>query len=182
MMGEGEEPMEILDQLERGRIGVAEALRLLEEQPAEASSEQARRRPERAWGWLWLISFASGLVLTVLGGWLASLGGWWWLGPALLIGLPVMTVAAVSRDSAWFHLSVQHTRRHGPRRVAIHLPLPVNAAAWILRLAGPWIPRLDRTTIDELLVALEGSVSASRPITIEVDDDGSGERVQVNLG
>jgi len=62
------------------------------------------------------------------------------------------------------------------------MPLPLRISAWFLRTFGNWIPQLRRTSVDELLVALEEGVSAENPITINVAEGERGERVEVRLG
>jgi len=41
---------------------------------------------------------------------------------------------------------------------------------------------LDETAIDDLILALEASLSADQPIYIEVDEGESGEKVKIILG
>lgn len=135
------EPMEILDQLERGHIGVEEAVHRLGGEAGGAGGPGGS--VAGGWfNWWWLAPFFVGLGLTALGGWLAVQGAWWWLGaaPALAIGIPLMTLAAISRASPWVQIRFLDTRRSGSRRFSISLPIPVRIAAGAVRLAGPWIP------------------------------------------
>jgi hypothetical protein len=56
-------------------------------------------------------------------------------------------------------------------------------ASWGLRRWGRYAGSLDATAVDELLLSLEGNLSADNPIHIEVhEDDESGEKIQVYLG
>jgi hypothetical protein len=56
-------------------------------------------------------------------------------------------------------------------------------ASWGLRRWGRYAKSLDATAVDELLLSLEGNLSADNPILIEVnEDDESGEKIQVYLG
>jgi hypothetical protein len=174
--------MEILDQLEKGDIGVDEAVRRL-----GGDGEAAARGAGRSAGWMewwWLLPFGVGLGLTALGGWLASVGGAWWLVavPALLVGIPLMTLAAASRGSPWVYLRYLDRRRGRGTRLFLGLPIPVGLAAGILRIAGPWIRGLDATAVDEFLQALDGSLSRDRPLVVEVSESDEGERLVVSFG
>jgi hypothetical protein len=175
--------MEILDQLEKGDIGVEEAVKRLGGE-AEAERSGDGRRPAGWMEWWWLVPFSLGLAFTALGGWLASLGGGWWVGavPALLIGIPVMTLAAASRDSPWVYLRYLDRRRGRGARVFLGLPVPVGLAAGVLRVVGPWIRGLEATAVDEFLQALDGSLSRDRPLVVEVSESDEGERVVVSFG
>jgi hypothetical protein len=181
-METGGEPMEILKQLESGNIGVEEAVKRLGS--AGDGGRGAEEGDARGWmSWWWLAPFFIGVGLTALGGWLGALGGWWWLGaaPALLVGIPLMTLAAISRDSPWVEIRFHTTRRSGSHRFFISLPIPVRLAAGAVRLVGPWIRSLDATVIDEFLMALDGSLSRDRPLVVEVSESEEGERVVVSF-
>lgn len=173
----------ILDELEEGRIGVDEALRRLEGQDSAQTDKAPPVAAGGGRGW-WLIPFWIGFGLTALGGWLAALGGGWWFGavPLLLVGIPLMTLGAISRTSPWVHVRIRAAEDARTRRIAISLPIPVRLVAWIARAFGHRIPGLDDTALDELMMALDGDVSAESPLTIEINDDEDGERIQVYLG
>ncbi len=180
-MDDKQESGKILSDLEAGKIDVGEALRQLEDPPAAAPAPAVRT--VRGWPDWWLVPLALSLALTAFGGWVASYQGWWWLlaGPALCLGIFGMVASVLSRTSPWVHIRVR-SRRPGGDRFSISLPIPVRLVAWGLRMAGPWTPGLDRTTVDELLMALDGNVSAESPVYVLVDDDEDGERVEVTLG
>jgi len=114
----------------------------------------------------------------------ATLGGWWWLcaGSLLLMGIPLLTLAAATSRSPWVHVRVNTGQDSWPRRIAISLPLPIRFTAWILRAFGPHMNGLDQTAIDELLLALDEGVFSEGPIFVEVDESTTGEKVQVYLG
>jgi hypothetical protein len=170
-MDENQRRMRILESLDQGRIGVDQALRDL---------EGGRRVGPRMQGW-WLALFVPGLAFTAGAGWMAAQGGGWWIGAlaALAVGLPLMALGAAARSSPWIHV-----RLAGRRGRALHLglPLPLQLVAAGLRAAAPWAPGLDRTVLDELLLALDGQAGREAPITIELHEGGDGERVHVVLG
>ena len=184
-MSTSDQRMSILAQVEAGEINVDEALSRLQEvdRPVEPPAG-GEARVEKRYRYWWLIVLAVGLGVAGLGAWLATLGGWWWLcaGPLLLLGVSTSVLAVVSRNSIWVHLRVHTGQDSWPRRIAISMPLPLRISAWFLRTFGNWIPQLRRTSVDELLVALEEGVSAENPITINVAEGERGERVEVRLG
>lgn len=175
--------MEVLDELEGGRIDAAEALRRLEAGPSEPEDAPPAGvgRGRRAW---WLVPFCIGLGLTALGGWLAALGGGWWFGavPLLLIGIPLMALGAISRTSPWVHVRIRSREGSRPRRIVISLPIPLRPVAWVFRTFRPWIHGLDDTAIDELILTLDGNVSPESPLYVHVDDEEDGEQIEVFLG
>jgi hypothetical protein len=179
-MNEDQDRDRILHDLESGQIDVDEALRRLDRETAGPVEEtEITPRPKDGW----LILFAGAIALMALGGWLGSLGGWWWLGggPALALGVAGVALAVVSRTSPWVVIRVT-SRESGRRRFTLGLPVPVRQAAWSLRVFGPWIPALNRTAVDDLLMALDGQLSNGRPLHVLIDDEGEGERVEVYLG
>lgn len=179
--------MQILDKLDRGLIEVEEAERLLESQAdthdfSQSVSEEVHEKPKIDEGWLILFSF--GLAATVTGAWTASLGGWWWLfaGPALLAGVLLVTLAAWSRSAPWIHIRWKSRRDPWPRRLEVHLPIPVGVAAWAVRAFGRHSDALCSTGVDELLEALEGQLSRETPLYVQVDEGENGEHIEVRFG
>jgi hypothetical protein len=51
-----------------------------------------------------------------------------------------------------------------------------------LKFASRWSPRLKDTNVDELIVALNDSVTRDEPLFIDVQEGADGERVQVYIG
>lgn len=179
---------EILRLLEEGEMDVDEAVRRLEEGQAVAAPAAPARvgtsPTVKRWRWWWMMPFAVGLAFTALGGWLASLGGWWWVGvvPALAVGIPLMTLAAASGRWPWVHVRIDTGGGEWPRRIAISLPLPLGVTAWLLKRFSHRLPGLDETAIDELLIALQGNVSKDEPLSVLVEEGDAGERIEVYLG
>jgi hypothetical protein len=173
-MTEDKSQLGVLQELEEGRIDVREAVRRLEE-PTVPTTGGARR--SRNW---WLIPLAFGMAFLGGGGWLGSLGGWWWLlaVPLLLVGTLLTVLASASSTSPWIFVRVRH---RGGRPVHVWVPIPVRAAAWAIKMARPWVPGLDTTAIDELLMTLEGELGSERDLVIEVDDGYGDERVRVDF-
>jgi hypothetical protein len=175
--------MGILNKLEAGEIDAATAADLLEGiEPAAVENTPADYSDRRRiW---WLIPFALAMAVVAGGIAIGQVGGWWWLlaAPMLLVGGIVLVLLIASIGSPWVHVRVDTGQVSWPRRIAISLPLPLRVSAWVLQTFGVHIPGLDNTSLDELLVALEGSLTAGQPLQIDVDEGGSGERIQVYLG
>ena len=182
MMAE-QEAMDILRQVENGELDAETAATLLEEEPAPEVVERASDIPNRWSGW-WLIPFAVTLIVIAAGIAIGQQGGWWWLlaGPLLLVGGVVLILLLASIGSPWVHIRVHTGQDSWPRRIAISLPLPLRVSAWGLRMFGVYIPGLEHTSLDELLLALDEGFSTGEPIQIDIDEGESGERVQIYLG
>ncbi len=180
-MEENKERLDVLGALEAGQIDVQEALRRLDS-PGEPPPEDMPPELGRPWQDRWLFPFCLGLGLIALGGWLAVLGAWWWIGAsfALLLGIPLTVLGAVSRASPWLHVRVETGKDSWPRRIVIHLP--IRLLAWLSRLLRPHVHGLEGTDVDEVLLALEGNVSPGSPLIVQVMGEKRGKRVQVHLG
>ena len=187
------ERSEILDRLESGEISVQEALSVLEAEPDEEErpplfEDTPKPLPSRTEAQMrswWLILLASGLGVVALGGWLGTVGGWWWLcaAPSLVLGLVILAFSLATSRSPWLHLDVDTGQDSWPRKIRLSLPVPIKLTAWALRNWGTRWDALDETAVDELIMALEGNVSPEHPLSIEVHEDKkSGERVQIFLG
>jgi hypothetical protein len=191
MMESEQNDKDILRQLETGEIDVDEAVRRLEEDDsppppiAQDPPEASGFEPPSHWQHWWLIPLMVGLVMLVGGYWLGTLGGAWWIcaAPTLILGLIVVTLAAISTSAPWVHVRVRGHEAGTGTNVRVSLPLPLGLTSFVLRRFGHLASdKLDKTMVDEILVALEGNLKGGDPIFIEVDDDESGEKVEVYLG
>ncbi|MFC2037444.1 hypothetical protein ACFLYD_05685 [Chloroflexota bacterium] len=192
-----QERLEILKMLEAGQIDAEEAASLLSALPlpdADASAavpETTTEPPEQRkdnWARFWIYPFmAGGLVLfvalLVMGllyaagaarGWLVVCG---WL--PLILGLGIVLLAWWSRNATWLHLRIHEGEK---QQIAFSVPLPLTLAAWGLRIAQPFVPQLKETGVDDLIIALRDSDPREEPISIDVQDDEDGERVQIYIG
>jgi hypothetical protein len=186
-MSDNQDAMNVLKSLEGGEIDINQALSMLEggdeqEQPSEVE-EPSRRGNWRLW---WSIVLGIGTAMTAGAAGLAVLGGWWWLcaGPMLILGILLLVMAAVTYGSHWASVRIDTGEQSWPRDILLSVPVPIGLAAWILKNFNHFIPGLDRTEVDDLLVGLgelEATISKSEMITIEVDGE-DGEHVEVYLG
>jgi len=194
-----EERAKILQMVADGKISADEASRLLNALGRDLDGEDlgASRAGERFqppvphFGRLWVIPMYVGLVLFVCGALAifplyAESGSWVWAvcgWPVFLAGLLAMIAAWLSRRSRWIHIRVSNIGDDGPmRNIKLSFPFPLRLTAWALRIAARFVPQLKRTSVDEVIVALNESLKSDQPLYIDVQEGENGERVQVYIG
>jgi len=194
----------VLQMVQNGTITAAEAERLLRamgedpepppglaepaiSMPAPPSASRQRRGMPSWWQSTWLYAFAASLTLAGVGLGFTILIAQGQTGPGwLACTLPVLGFGALlagliwwSRQAHWLHINV----REPDQRVHISLPVPLRLAAFAVRVARPWVPRLRETAVDEALLALaDADLEGQEMLVVEVDDAEEGEQVEVRLG
>jgi hypothetical protein len=149
--------------------------------------QEAPGGPGEKWRGFWVYPLLAGGVVLFVGALVVSLvyatragRGWLLCGwPPLFVGLAIMLLAFWARQATWMHLRVQE---EGKRKIAFSFPLPLALAAWAVRLAQPFVPQLQESGVDDLIIALRASGSRGEPFFIDVQDDENGERVQLYIG
>ena len=134
---------------------------------------------------LWLIPLVAGGFLSAVGlGFIvliqtASPGSFFLLcgGIPLLLGLMTILLAFWSRTARWLHVRVR-----GEQRISLSFPLPLRLAGWVLRLARPYVPQLEETGLDEVILALDESLVGEEGFYVDVQDGEDGEQEQVYIG
>ena len=203
-----EEKKHILKMVEDGKITPEEAIDLinaLDENSAEGAEDASYPEAdptseyepdegldaiaEKVRG-LWYIPLWIGVGITALSGlfmfWaMQSSGfGFWfycsWL--PFLLGVLVIALASGSRTSRWLFLRVKQAPGETPQNITLGFPLPLGLAGWGLRNFGHMIPKLNKTGVDEVLLALDEMPSGDTPLIVDVHDDEDGEHVQVFIG
>lgn len=159
-----------------------------EEPPAAAPALPPDIEASR-WAQFWIYPMMGGGVVLILGALIMALvyaadaaRGWLvcgWL--PMILGLGLTLAALWSRRATWLHLRVSE-REGGRRKVAFSFPLPLGLAAWALRIARPFVPQLQDTGVDEVILALRESRKQNEPLFIDVQDEEDGERVQIYIG
>jgi len=155
--------------------------------PGSPASNMPNLNRWRRW---WTIPLAAGVVITTLSAWLLFLGtanAWatFWMAclwMPLLLGIAIITLAWLSHNTPWLHVRVNTGQDEWPRRVVVSFPIPIRLAAWGLRTFGHYIPNLDATDLDDVIIALGKSLTTEDPIYIEVDNGEGGEYVEVFIG
>jgi hypothetical protein len=141
----------------------------------------------RAW---WIIPFWLGVGITALG---AALMYWGWTANELgvgfvlawipfLIGVGIMVLGWNSKSGPWVHIRVHQKPGETPERIAISLPIPIRFFAWTIRTFGGFIPGLEATGIDEVILALGNNSPEDPPLSINVTDDEDGNHVNIYIG
>ncbi len=160
------------------------------DQPPQLTElEQSRFNFWQRW---WLLPFAIGVVITLLGAYWMYLGymtaglgwGFWLSWIPFGLGVLITAAAARSRTARWLHVRVHEvTGKHGPpTNINISLPLPISFAAWVLRTFGHWMPEdFRRQHLDEVLVMLDQALSKDAPFHVMVNED-DGDQVEVFIG
>ena len=203
-----DEQKQILKMVEDGKISADEAMKLikaLEETPAEdeievieteAGSDQGgsagpefeevKARARRfAMVPLWI-----GVLFIVLSAyWMyalvqnANYGFWFfcaWL--PLLLGILLVAISAGGMNSRWLYVNVDQEPGEWPQHITLGFPIPLGIIGWFLRNFGHYIRGMDRTNVDEILMALSMANNLDEPLIVNVDEGEDGERVQVYIG
>ncbi len=192
--------LKILQMIQAGAISAEEGARLLdalgqepqpadqptgETSPGEGVAASAPVGPPSWARWAWAYPLAAGLGLLAVAGIFTGMVmrdgrqlGWLVCTlPPMILGALVMALAWWSRSVRWLHVRV----RDGEKHINISLPLPLRLAAWGMRMARPWVPQLQETAVDELILSLADVDSQEGVLAVEVNK-GTDEQVRVYLG
>ena len=142
------------------------------------------------WRKWWIVPFWIGVGITALGGlllylaWTASGFGigfiFAWI--PFLLGIAILVLGWNSQTGPWLHLRIQQSPGEKPEQIAISLPLPIRFAAWLLRTFGEFIPKINASGIDEIILALADKSINETPLIIDVNDTEDGEQVKIYIG
>jgi hypothetical protein len=153
-----------------------------------ASTQQEFDAEITKWRRWWWVPLTIGIGITVFSGLLMFLAfqnnSLFWFGclwVPFLFGVLVITLAAASRTTRWLHVRVQQEPGEWPKTIAISLPIPIRFTAWIFRIFKPYIHGMDKTNLDEVILALE-KTSPDQPFYVKVDEGEEGEKVEVYIG
>ena len=138
----------------------------------------------------WIIPFWIGVAITIMGG---SLMYWAWSAHGIgfgfvaawipfLIGVGLLVLGWNSRTGPWLHIRIQQKPGEKPGRIAISFPIPNRFFAWSLRTFGSFVPNMNLSGADEILLALGNYSQGDTPLTIDVDDSDDGEKVRIYIG
>jgi hypothetical protein len=142
------------------------------------------------WRRWWVVPFWTGAGITVIGGllmyWAYSAGGFgFWFACTwfpFLLGVAVLVLGWSSRTTPWLHVRINQAPGQTPRRIAISFPIPIRLTAWGLRTFGHFIPQMNGTSLDEVILALKDVARDGTPLSVDVNEGENGEHVQVFIG
>jgi len=206
-----EERKKILQMVEEGKISADEAaslMRTLEADEvgadvkvfnAESSSgfegggasapefEEVKARALR----FAMIPLWTGVVIAVLSAWgiyaiQQSVGVNFWffclLFP-LMLGVLLIALGTSGPNSKWLYVNVDRRYAHdGPRNITLGFPLPLGLTTWVLRTFGHNIHGMDGVNVDGIVEVLNATGTSDEPFIVNVNDDESGDHVQVYIG
>lgn len=156
------------------------------EQPASNSHVMVKDiQPELGWwGNAWLIIFWAGTVIFVAGaiamGWAYTARSSFWIACSwlpMLFGMLALFLGWWSRQAHWVHVRIQEP---GERHISISVPLPLRLAAWGLRAARPFVPKLREQQLEILPMIFDAIGHLDDPIFVEVNEK-DGEKVLVYI-
>lgn len=148
--------------------------------------EDAERRMKR-WQQWWVLPFAIGLVITILGavwmfqGYIAAGFGWrFWLSWfPFAFGLLLVVASWYSRSLPWLHVRV----RDGSTNVNLSLPVPIGLANWGLARYKRYAPdQYEKAHMDEVMTVVNETLTQDAPMHVVVDDDDSHVEVIITTG
>jgi hypothetical protein len=144
------------------------------------------------WQRWWLLPFAIGVILLLLGAYWMYLGylsaglgwGFWLSWVPFGLGVIITAVAARSRTARWLHVRIHESgsKHDRPRNINISFPLPISFGAWVLRTFGRWMPNdFQQQHLDEVLATLDTALTRDAPMHVMVNED-DGDQVEVFIG
>ena len=206
-----EERKKILQMVEEGKISADEAanlMRTLEADDVEAETEIFEAEPgsgfegsetsapefeevkARALRFA-MIPLWTGVVVAVLSAWgiyaiqqSAGVNFWFFclLFP-LMLGVLLIAVGTSGPNSKWLYVNVDRRYANdGPRNITIGFPLPLGLTTWFLRTFGHNIHGMNGVNVDGIVEVLNATGTSDEPFIVNVNDDESGDHVQVYIG
>lgn len=208
----------VMDMVEQGQISAEEGLRLInamdgqDNTPSESANndvnlvaqniigvsngedtarpqipQEERDRMKRLKRW-WVLPFAIGLVITILGAVWMYMGysakgfgfGFWLSWIPFLLGIFITAVSFQSSHGVWLHVRINQKPGETPQRIAISLPIPISLTRWVVSNFGDRIPGMRDQPVDEYSEILK-SISPENPFYVHVNK-GDGEEVEVFIG
>ena len=212
MTTRSDERLEILEMIQQGKISSEEGLKLIEalsenweaedQEYLQAKEEMLYPPDDREapapeitsdemekWRRWWVIPFWIGVGITVLGG---ALMYWGWSARGIglgfiaawipfLIGLGIMALGWNSRTGPWIHIRVHQKPGESPQKIALSFPIPVRFFAWSIKIFSRWVPDMPEG-VEGVLMALGDFSPGDSPLSINVDDEEDGEKVNIYIG
>ena len=183
-----EDRMHILELIEAGELSVEEGARrldaLVEDAEGAVSAEQPVSPTRPAFvRILWQAVFWTGVGLLARGGLLLANAyareitlelTWGWT--LFTLGVLITGLGWWLERARWFYLRVKERDGAG---FALALPMPLRLLAWLLRVPKPFIPQLQETGADALILVMRDELRDGHPFVLDVDEGENGEQVKM---
>jgi hypothetical protein len=137
-----------------------------------------------------MVPLGIGVVFTVLGAyWMyalvqnANYGFWFfcaWF--PLLLGILLLALTSGGLNTRWLYVNVDQQEGEWPQHITLGFPIPLGVVGWFLRNFGHYFRGMDKTNVDDILMALSLAKNLDEPLIVNVDEGDDGERVQVYIG
>jgi hypothetical protein len=197
-----DEHKKILTEVAEGKIDVEEAnMKLAALEAANAAKDlpvetgevmQPPRRdlPASNWKKWWQIPFWISMGFVALTGyWMYASyldsgmsWGFWFALFFFLLSLMGVVASVLSRNSRWLHVRIRDEEGGKPRNIAFSFPIPFRFASQRIRMFSWALPEdIREAHLDEIIVAVEDSISTDEPIEVYVDEE-DGNHVEVFIG
>jgi hypothetical protein len=151
----------------------------------EAQTDISTLKKNKLW---WIIPFAVGLILTIVGAiWMylgyASKGfgwGFWLSWIPFGLGVVTMTISALSSQSKWIHIKVHEKKGKHPTNINLTFPIPLKFAQWFFHNFGNKIFKDKHVPADSIISMLTTDITDESPFYVNVDDES--DHVEIFIG
>jgi hypothetical protein len=206
-----EERKKILQMVEEGKISAGEAaelMRVLEADSVEAETKAFDAGPSSGYEGsgtsaaefgevkaralrFAMIPLWTGIGIAVLSAWgifaiqqNAGVNFWFFcLMFPLMLGVLLIAIGAGGPGSKWLYVNIDRRyTEEWPKNITLGFPLPLGLTSWFLRSFGHNIHGMENMNVDGIIEVLNATGQSGEPFIVNVDDNESGERVQVYIG
>ncbi|NQS91467.1 MAG: hypothetical protein HQ574_03575 [Chloroflexi bacterium] len=140
-------------------------------------------------GW-WVVPFWIGVGITVLGGsliysvWSNRGIGFGFIASWIpfLLGISILVLGWNSRTGPWLHLRIQQKPGEKPERIAISIPIPYRLFSWSIQTFGSFVSGKDKIVLESILPVLGNYTPGDMPLSVDINDDDSNEKVRIYIG
>lgn len=106
--------------------------------------------------------------------------GFWLSWIPMMIGIGLMIFGWALMESPWMHVRVQSKDEGKNYHFIFSMPVPFNAARWVLQRFGQYLPEEAKSReILNVLDQAEASIKNGEPFQVQVDDEKDGSKVEI---
>jgi hypothetical protein len=204
-MTRDENKIEILKKVENGTlsveegsdlIGILENAEKLENQPEildplPPAEPVEKPKTSGCWKAAWSMVLFGGAVLTGFSAyWVyqayhrSGMGWGFWLSwIPFVIGVMIMIGGVWLLEGPWMHVRIKSKDEGKDVKFVFSMPAPFRFASWVMRTFGRYMPpEVREKGVPEMLDEIGESLKRGDPFQVQVDDDKSGDKVEVFIG